>query len=304
MHSKINDLINSTSNIFLDKAEVVKLTTVCVLAGGHLLIEDVPGVGKTTLVKTLGKLLGLDTHRIQFTIDLLPADILGGHIFDPKTQEFKFYPGPLFAQLILADELNRASPRTQSALLQAMEEEQVSLDGKTWDLPTPFFVIATQNPHENLGTFPLPESQIDRFMFSLELGYTSKQTEIDIFQNQNPQEKIKALKPLFTAAEIIALQKAVSQVHVSTTVAEYVAHLLENSRSQTFSGEALSTRAGIALVRAAKAWAYLNQKDFVTPDDIQSVLIPALGHRLGGSHGLRQGRKWAQQLQEQTPVPR
>lgn len=301
---KITQLIQTTSTIFLDKDEAIKLSTVCLLAGGHLLIEDVPGVGKTTLVQTLGQLLGLKTHRIQFTVDLLPGDILGGHIYSPKDHEFHFHPGPLFAELILADELNRASPRTQSALLQSMEEGVVSLDGKNWSLPDPFFVIATQNPHQNLGTFPLPESQLDRFMMSLELNYASRDTEIKIFQTHNPRERIAQLAPLFNAEELLELQRQVDAAHVSQAVAEYVGLLLENSRREDFPGDSLSTRAGIALVRAAKAWAYLEKRDFIKPEDIKSLIIPVLGHRLGGSHGLRQGREWAQQLEKQTAVPR
>lgn len=304
MHNKINSLMQKTSTIFLDKDEAVKLSTVCLLAGGHLLIEDVPGVGKTTLVQTLGQLLGLKTNRIQFTIDLLPGDILGGHIFNPKDQEFHFHAGPLFAELILADELNRASPRTQSALLQAMEEGQISLDGKTWNLPKPFFVIATQNPHQNLGTFPLPESQLDRFMFSLELNYASKKTEVQIFQKQNPRERISALEPILSALELIDVQQQVENIHVSENVAEYVAQLLENTRKSDFSGEPVSTRAGISMVKAAKAWAYLEKRNFVMPEDVQAILQPVLGHRLGGTHGIRQGREWARVLEKQTAVPR
>ena len=296
--------MQKASTIFLDKEEAIKLSTVCLLAGGHLLIEDVPGVGKTTLVQTLGQLLGLKTNRIQFTIDLLPGDILGGHIFNPKDQEFHFYPGPLFAELILADELNRASPRTQSALLQAMEEGQVSLDGKTWNLPEPFFVIATQNPHQNLGTFPLPESQLDRFMFSLELNFASKKTEVQIFQTQNPRERISGLQAILSAKDLIEIQSEVEKVHVSAAVAEYVGLLLENSRKNDFAGESISTRAGISMVKAAKAWDYLEQRDHLRPEDIQAVLQPCLGHRLGGVHGLRQGREWARSLEKQTPVPR
>ncbi len=304
MFEKINQLIQKTATIFLDKDEAIKLSIVSLLAGGHLLIEDVPGVGKTTLVQTLGQLLGLKTNRIQFTIDLLPGDILGGHLFSPKDQEFHFHPGPLFAELILADELNRASPRTQSALLQAMEEGQISLDGKTWNLPQPFYVIATQNPHQNLGTFSLPESQLDRFMISLELNFASKQTEIQIFQNQNPRKKIQLLQSLLNAQELIEIQNQVQKIHVSATVAEYVGSLLENSRKTDFAGEALSTRAGLSLVAAGKAWAFLEKRDFIRVDDVQSVLQPVLGHRLGGTHGLRQGREWARLLEKQTAVPR
>lgn len=304
MQKKINELIQQTSNIFLDKHEAVKLAVVCLLADGHLLIEDVPGVGKTTLVKTLAQLLGLKTNRIQFTIDLLPGDILGGNLFNVKDQKFEFHPGPLFAQVVLADELNRASPRTQSALLQAMEEGQVSVDASTFNLPHPFFVIATQNPHQNLGTFPLPESQLDRFLLSMELSFASKKTEIQIFQNPNPQKKIKNLAALFSAEDLLAIHREVESIHVSEPVAEYVGLLLENSRKTDFPGAAISTRGGMALIAAAKAWAYLDERNYLLPEDIQSVLQPVIGHRLGGTHGLRQGREWAQSLQKQTPIPR
>ncbi len=304
MNDKISELLKQTSSILLDKEEAVKLSIVCLLAGGHLIIEDVPGVGKTTLVLALGKLLGLKTNRIQFTIDLLPGDILGTHIYDPRDFEFHFHQGPLFAEFILADELNRASPRTQSALLQAMEEGQVSLDGKTWNLPHPFFVIATQNPHQNLGTFPLPENQLDRFMIGLELSYASKSSEIEIFKNPNPRSKLTSLKPLFNVAELTEIQKTIERVHVSENIAEYVSNLLMNSRKPEFPGEPASTRAGIALVSAAKAWAFMDNRNFLTPEDIKNILVPVLGHRLGGTHGLRQGREWARSLEKETTVPR
>lgn len=305
MPTKVNEFIDTVSSIFLDKSEAVKFSTVCLLAGGHLLIEDVPGVGKTTLVNTMGKLLNLKTNRIQFTIDLLPGDILGGHIFNPQDQKFNFHEGPVFAQLVLADELNRASPRTQSALLQAMEEGQVSLDGKTWDLPSPFFMIATQNPHQNLGTFLLPESQLDRFLMSLSLNYASKQTEVKIFQSQEtPRDKIKVLKSIYTPEELIQIQKEIDAIQIAPTVAEYVAALLENSRKHDFPGEALSTRAGLALIKASKAWAYIEDRKFIKPEDVQAVLRPVFSHRLGGTHGLQQGQEWAYQLEQQTAVPR
>jgi len=305
MPKKVNEFIETVSSIFLDKHEAVKFSTVCLLAGGHLLIEDVPGVGKTTLVHTMGRLLNLKTTRIQFTIDLLPGDILGGHIFNPQDQKFHFHEGPIFAQLVLADELNRASPRTQSALLQAMEEGQVSLDGKTWDLPSPFFMIATQNPHQNLGTFLLPESQLDRFLMSLNLNYASRTTEVKIFQqSESPREKIKALTPLYTPADLLQIQKQIDTITISSAVAEYVAALLETSRKPEFPGEALSTRAGLAVIKAAQAWAYLEDRTYLTPDDVQAVLRPVFSHRLGGIHGLQQGQEWAEQLAQQTAVPR
>lgn len=303
MQKKVNQVILETSKIVLDKDKEIKLAMACLLAGGHLLIEDVPGVGKTTLVQTLGKLSGLNTHRIQFTIDLLPADILGGQIYNPKTSEFSFHQGPLFAQLILADELNRASPRTQGALLQAMEENQVSIDGVNHSLPEPFFVIATQNPHQQLGTFPLPESQLDRFLMSLELNYASNETEIKIFQNSDARTKINELSAILNGPELLAIQKTVQQVAVSEIVAQYVSQILQNSRQHKKESLPLSTRAGLGLVKAAKAWAYLDQRQFLRPDDIQQILIPVLAHRLGGNHGCHKGREWATELLETTPVP-
>lgn len=304
MLKKIQNIIEQTSTVFLDKHEAVKLSVVCILADGHLLIEDVPGVGKTTLVQTLGQLLALKTHRIQFTIDLLPADILGGNIYNPKSQEFNFFPGPLFAQLILADELNRASPRTQSALLQAMEEMTVSIDGFTHTLMRPFFVIATQNPHHNIGTFPLPESQLDRFLMSLELNYASPETEKKIFQLNSSRERLAQLQPLLTGEELLKLQKQIEQIKVSDVIADYVSQFLEMSRKDNTPGEALSTRCGLALIRAAKAWAYLEGRDFVKPEDVQKVFIPVSGHRLGGKAGVAQGRIWAKGILETTPAPR
>lgn len=303
MNSSIENLIRQTSEIVYDKESEIRLAVTCLLAGGHLLIEDAPGVGKTTLVQTLGKLSGLETHRIQFTVDLLPADILGGQVFHPQEQTFEFHQGPLFAQLILADELNRASPRTQSALLQAMEEGQVSVDGRTWDLPKPFHVIATQNPHQQLGTFPLPESQLDRFLMSLELNYASRHTEIKLFQGEDPREKYSRLQALLSPQQLMEMHKKVMEIKVSSPVATYISDLLERSRRNGQNALPLSTRAGLALSRAAKGWAFLEGRDHVRPEDVQKVLVPVLGHRLGGNHGLRKGREWAYSLQKDTPVP-
>jgi MoxR-like ATPase len=303
MRNKVRDITEAASQIVLGKQTEIRQATTCLLAGGHLLIEDVPGVGKTTLVKTLAKLLGLDSHRIQFTVDLLPSDILGSPIFDPRDQKFHFHQGPLFAPLILADELNRASPRTQSALLQAMEEGEVSIDGTLHPLPQPFLVIATQNPHQQSGTFPLPESQIDRFLMSLELNYADPKTEVQIFSQADPQQKMKDLRPLLTGAELLDIQSQVRQIKVSEKVASYVGVLLAGSRNSKTQWLPLSTRAGLALIRAAQAQAYLEDRDFTRPEDVQAVLISVLGHRLGGFHGIRQGRSFASTLQASTVVP-
>jgi MoxR-like ATPase len=303
MNKKFHKLIEEASLVILDKEQEIRLAVTCLLAGGHLLIEDLPGVGKTTLVQTLGKLLGLKTKRIQFTIDLLPADILGGQIFNPQEQKFIFHPGPLFSQIVMADELNRASPRTQGALLQAMEESEVSIDGITWPLPRPFFLIATQNPHQQSGTFPLPESQLDRFLMSLELHHASKKTESQIFQGEDPKQKLAQIKPLFTENEIFEALGIIENIKLSPTVAEYIAELLMRSRQPGFEGLALSTRAGMALVRSAKAWAFMEGRNYVRPEDIQAILVPALGHRLGGNLGLKKGRQLALALQQNTPIP-
>lgn len=303
MNHKFQALISEASKIVLDKEAEIRLAVTCLLAGGHLLIEDLPGVGKTTLVQVLGRLIGLKTRRVQFTIDLLPADVIGGQVYHPQEHKFHFHPGPLFSQLVMADELNRASPRTQSALLQAMEEGEVSVDGINHVLPKPFYVIATQNPHQQTGTFPLPESQLDRFLMSLELHHAQKETEIKIFQGEDPRQQMQKLQALFTEQEVEKLIKEVEKVKISTTVAQYIGDLLEKSRKPGFEGNPLSTRAGLALSRAAKAWAVMDGRDYVRPEDVQSVLVPVLGHRLGGNHGIKRGREWAYQLQKSTAVP-
>lgn len=303
MKQKFHELIERASEVVLDKETEIRLAVTCLLAGGHLLIEDLPGVGKTTLVQVLGKLTGLKTKRIQFTVDLLPADVLGGQVFNSQKQEFVFHPGPLFSQLVMADELNRASPRTQSAMLQAMEEGEVSLDGHTWTLPQPFYVIATQNPHQQMGTFQLPESQLDRFLMSLELHHASRQTEMRIFQGEDPRRKINALPALFAEGEVERALEVVSTVKVSEAVAAYIGDLLEYSRRSGFEGQVLSTRAGMALVKASKAWAFLSGREYVLPEDVQEVIVPVLAHRLGGTHGIKRGREWALILKNSVRVP-
>lgn len=302
MNEKFHTLVKEASSVVLDKEREIRLAMTCLLAGGHLLIEDLPGVGKTTLVQVLGRLTGLATRRIQFTIDLLPADVIGGQIFHPQEHKFIFHKGPLFTQLVMADELNRASPRTQSALLQAMEEGEVSVDGTTWGLPQPFYVIATQNPHQQMGTFPLPESQLDRFLMSLELHHASKETEVKILQGEDPRLLLQKMKTLFSETEILEALKNVQSVQVSVAVASYIADLLDRSRKAGFEGAPLSTRAGMALSRAAKAWAFMEGRSYVRPEDVQKILVPVLGHRLGGNHGIKRGREWAESLQQNTPV--
>lgn len=303
MRERFISLVEAANSIVLDKEEAIRLAAACLLAKGHILIEDVPGVGKTTLVQTLGALLGLETHRIQFTVDMLPADLIGVEIYNSQKGSFDFKQGPLFAPMIMADELNRASPRTQSALLQAMEESAVTVEGKAMSLPEPFLVIATQNPHQQSSTFPLPESQLDRFMMSLELHYASKSTEKELIQGVDPREKIQKLKPLFTKEELLSAQREASKVQISSIVAEYITSLLEKSRQDMKEALPLSTRAGLALAKASKAWAYLEGRSHVEPQDVQRVAVPVMAHRLGGRLGVHQGTQWAQQLVQKTPVP-
>ena len=303
MQPVFEKLITETSKVVLDKPTEIKLAVTCLLSGGHLLIEDVPGVGKTTLVQTLAKLSGLETKRIQFTVDLLPGDILGGQVYNSRDQKFEFHAGPLFTQMVLADELNRASPRTQGALLQAMEENQVSIDGRNWELPEPFFVIATQNPHQQMGTFPLPESQLDRFLMSLELNYASKSTEIELFKTQDSRQKIIQLQSVLSKDQFMEFKNKATDVTISQIMAQYVSDILDKSRMSKSGSLPLSTRAGIALVKAAKSWAFIDGRDYIKPEDIQSVGVSVLSHRLGGNHGLKKGRDWAKELLRETPVP-
>jgi MoxR-like ATPase len=246
---------------------------------GHLLIEDLPGMGKTTLSHTLAKVLGLDYSRIQFTSDLLPADMLGINIFDSGAQKFHFHPGPIFSQVVLADEINRASPKTQSALLEAMEEQQVSLDGETHRLPSPFFVIGTQNPSHQAGTYPLPESQLDRFLMRIQLGYPDLAAEKTMLQEQhnNPQS---ALTPVLSLAEFQQAQGQVKQVHASDSLLNYILRLVSFSRESEAFANPLSPRASKAILNAAKSWAFLNKRDYLLPEDVQAILPSVAEHRL------------------------
>ncbi len=275
--SKLKQLINQAGEVFLDKTHEMKLLLSCLLADGHILIEDVPGTGKTTLAKVIAGLLGLSYNRIQFTNDLLPADILGNSIFDPKTNAFTFHKGPIFTQILLADELNRATPKTQSACLQAMAEAKVSIDGVTHDLSAPFFLIATQNPGENIGTYPLPESQLDRFLMRIKLGFPGKEAEKQLIMGEKRSNLISNLSPLIEREEIIKMKQKVLAQHVAEPLLNYLQDLIAQSRV-SFRG--LSTRCAIAWLNAAKAWSYIDGRDFVEPEDIQAVAIPVMNHRL------------------------
>ena len=289
--------------VIVGKSGSIKLAVACLLARGHLLIEDIPGVGKTTLSQALARSLGLAFQRIQFTSDLLPADILGNSIFDRNEQRFIFHQGPLFSQVVLIDEVNRATAKTQSALLQAMEEHRISADGTTYELPEPFFVIATQNPQHQVGTFPLPESQLDRFLMRIELGVPDRASERAMLLGMDRREMLKELKPVFNPQTLREIQDTMGKVHASPALLDYLQDLLEASRERHSTG--LSPRAGLALLHASQAWALMNGRDLVLPEDIQAVGVSVMGHRLG--HDLEQsgesGRTLAENLLRTVPVP-
>ena len=304
MREKVFTLHQQLCQIVLDKDHETKLALTCLFAEGHLLIEDAPGVGKTTLVQALAKLLGLEFARIQFTSDLLPADIVGNNIYDRDNKVFKFHKGPLFGEMVLADELNRANPKTQSALLQAMEEGEVTVDRETHILPKPFLLVATQNPHLQLGTFPLPESQLDRFLMSLELKTASMQTEMKLFQGYDPKKKLESFKPLMGPQDVLKIQQSVLQVKISEALAKYISALMNFSRKKIESRFAnLSTRAGMDLSRAARSWAWMQGRDMVIPEDVQAVWISVVSHRIGGNEGVHRGVAMAEQIIRDVEVP-
>ncbi len=271
---------SAIASIILGKQRQIQLALSCLLAGGHLLIEDLPGVGKTTLSLTLAKVFGLDFQRIQFTSDLLPSDVIGVSIFDSQSQQFQFHQGPVFTQVMLADEINRSTPKTQSALLEAMEEKQVTQDGVTRPLPQPFFVVATQNPLEQVGTFPLPESQLDRFLMRIKMGYPDQQAEMELLKGLSRHQLIEQLQAVVTPKLLIELQQSVEQVHMSQATLDYVLALIRSSRLSPWFITGLSPRAGLALQKCARAWALLHGRDHVLPEDIQQVLPSVAAHRL------------------------
>lgn len=296
MRPIIQKIITDITGVLLDKDHESQLLLCCLFARGHLLIEDHPGVGKTTLVQALARVLDLSSSRIQFTSDLLPADIVGNSIYDPSSLSFKFHPGPLFASLILGDELNRANPKTQSALLQALEESEVTVDGKTYPLPLPFLFVGTQNPRQQTGTFPLPESQLDRFLMSMKLNFVSRKTEIEIIQGQDPRRKLAELKNRIGGPEILAIQNEIEQVHVSSKLAAYICDFLEYSRRPDFKGAPLSVRAGMALARACRSWAWMNNRTLVLPEDVKHLAPYVLGHRVFPELGILEGHQTIQEL--------
>ncbi|ACB35177.1 ATPase associated with various cellular activities AAA_3 [Leptothrix cholodnii SP-6] len=290
----LDRLLHQISTVVVGKPAQIRDGVACLLAGGHLLIEDLPGVGKTTLAHTLAVSMGLRFSRVQFTADLMPSDLIGVSVFERgrvgSGDAFVFHPGPLFTQVLLADEINRAGPRTQSALLEAMEEHQVSVDGQSHPLPAPFFVIATQNPAEQLGTYPLPESQLDRFLMCLSLGYPDAAAERELLVGTDRRTAIRELQPVMNGEQLLAAQAAVLQVHAAPALLDYLQALIAATRSGAWFTQGLSPRAGLAWLRAARARALLDGRDHVVPDDLQAVAVPVLAHRLLPRAGAGRGR--------------
>ena len=278
---KITDaIIAKTSEVILGKEQQIKLALACILAKGHLLIEDLPGMGKTTLAHTLAQVLGLQFQRVQFTSDLLPADVLGVSVYDRNAANFKFHPGPIFTNVLLADEINRATPKTQSALLEVMEEAQVTIDAVTYTLPQPFFVIATQNPSSQIGTFALPESQLDRFLMRITINYPDAASERKLLQSSGGREQLAKLSPVIDAKQLQSLQDACHEIHVSDALLDYLQAILKYTRQSAQFNAGLSPRAGLSLKQCAQAWAMLDGRDHVIPEDIQAILPSVAGHRL------------------------
>ena len=301
----LDNIVEEIGRVILGKEEAIRLSLACLLARGHLLIEDLPGVGKTTLSHVLASTLGLDYQRIQFTSDLLPADILGISIYDRDSSSFSFHPGPIFNQLILADEVNRATPRAQSALLEAMEESQVTVEGKTRALPEPFFVIATQNPSNQVGTFPLPESQLDRFTMRIKLGYPNNEAERELLKGSDRRQLLKRIMPMIGSEQLIAMQQQAESIHVAEALLDYLQDLLDYSRRSADYTNGLSPRAGLAVLRCARAWALIHGHPQVLPEDIQQVLPSIISHRLNSvqDNGQLTQEDNATHLIKQVPIP-
>ncbi len=277
---KIGLLIEAIETVIKGKREVIEQTLVALFAGGHLLVEDVPGVGKTTLAHTLALILECRFHRIQFTSDLLPSDIIGISIYNQPRQAFEFKPGPIFANVILADEINRTTPKTQSALLEAMSEGQVTADNQTIELPKPFLVLATQNPVEHHGTYPLPESQLDRFLMRIKMGYPSLEDEKEIFRNQSHANPLSRLQPVISSGEVLQIQEAVRKIHIDESIIDYALQIVERTRHSEFLSLGVSPRGSLALLRACQSRAYVQGRDYCVPDDVKRLAAPVLAHRV------------------------
>ena len=305
MTNPLHNVIRQTEQVIVGKPLQIRFAVACLLARGHLLIEDLPGVGKTTLAHVLARTLGLQFQRIQFTSDLLPADILGVSVYQRDTADFKFHAGPIFAQMILADEVNRATPKAQSALLEAMEEQQVTIEGVTRPLPAPFFVIATQNPAHQIGTFPLPESQLDRFLMRIQLGYPDARAERGLLSGVDRRDLVARLTPQMDTAELLALQQQTRQVFVSPALLDYVQAILKHTRESANFAHGLSPRAGLALLAAARAWALLDGRNAVIPEDVQAILPGVASHRLQSTQNTPASNSdaLARELIAAVPIP-
>lgn len=278
--TKVKMIKESIGNVIVGKEKAIDMILVCLLARGHALIEDVPGVGKTTIVHSLAKSLDMNFKRIQFTPDLLPSDVIGISVYNQKKGEFEYNQGPIFGNILLADEINRTSPKTQSSLLEAMQEGQVTVDGVTYKLPTPFIVLATQNPIEYEGTFPLPESQIDRFMMKISIGYPDSNSQKSIFRRFREESPLLSLEPVLNNQDILEMQQEVSKIYIDEAIEEYIIDIVNKTRSHKDIRLGVSPRGAMALYRAAQSYAYLNERNYVLPDDIKNLVHPILGHRL------------------------
>jgi MoxR-like ATPase len=304
LRNQLAELVGQIATIIVGKQAQIEDCVACVLAGGHLLIEDVPGVGKTTLAHAISVSLGLRFSRTQFTADLMPSDLIGVSVYERAKEAFVFHAGPVFAHVLLADEINRAGPKTQSALLEAMEEHQVTVDGETRALPSPFFVIATQNPTDQIGTYPLPESQLDRFLMCITLGYPDRASERELLAGADRRQAIATLRAVMTPIQLIEAQRAVQAVHASDALLDYLQALIQATRSGAWFVEGLSPRAGIAVLRAARARALLGGRDYVAPDDVQYVLPQTIAHRLVPVPGAGRGRReQVRAMVEAVPLP-
>jgi len=303
MKKELGNIIEKLGDVIVGKEHQIRLALACMLARGHLLIEDLPGVGKTTLSHALARTLGLEFNRVQFTSDLLPADILGVNIYDRKTSGFNFHKGPIFSQVVLADEINRATPKTQSALLEAMEEQQVTIEGVTYPLPTPFFVIATQNPTHDVGTFSLPASQLDRFSMRITLGYPDRSAERDILVGKSRKDMVNDMQAVINAETLLTLQQAAFDVHSSDALLDYLQAIIEFSRQSENFVYGLSPRAALILLRCAKSWALLMGRDHVIPEDIQIVLPYVINHRLKSAEDKLTNEKQMSDFFKVIPIP-
>ncbi|HUS25671.1 MAG TPA: MoxR family ATPase [Candidatus Binatia bacterium] len=303
MNASLNQALAALDGIVLGKPRQLRLSMACLLARGHLLIEDIPGVGKTTLALALAKVLGLQFQRVQFTSDLLPADILGVSIYEQATGAFRFHPGPIFAQLVLADEVNRASPKTQSALLEAMEERQVTSEGQTRPLPDPFFVIATQNPTFQIGTFPLPESQLDRFLMRIGIGYPAPDAERALLSERDRRDLLRDVTPSLPTAELVRLQRSVTEIKTTPALLDYVLELVRYTREHPGLRMGLSPRAALSLRRAAQAWALLDGRSGVVPEDVQAIFPAVVGHRLLATAEREAGAPTPEEILQAVAIP-